>query len=793
MNPMLNDFRYAVRGLLRTPGFSVAAITTLAIGIGATVAVVSVIDAALVAPLPFRDADSLVTLRGSFRSRPPTGGVTPADFSDYRARATSFESIGAALASTTRVNLTGSGEPEQIRAQLVSGNYFQTLGVTPLVGRGLRDADDQVSQPSVVVLAHGFWQRRFGGDAGIVGQQITLEGMSCRVVGVMPPGIEFPPVEVWTPLPFLDPGLKSRTAHSLRPVGRLKPGITLATGQAELDVIAAALARDYPSTNQDWRAVASSLRDTLVGSARAPLRLLGIVVTFVLILACANVAGLFLIRNSQRRQEVAVRLSLGASNAAVARLVLAEGVLVAACGATLALAAVLATDRLIAGAIPGIPPSLVPDRNRLLLLAFFVSLAVSIAVSLFPALQASRHTNASLKTRSRQASGSSRRTHSVLAVSQLALALVLLSTTAMFVFSLQRVLAVPAGFDSEQVTTVRINLPRGKYQTPEAVQSFFGGLLERVEAAPGVRSAGLIDSLPLGGLGNDNPFTIRERPEANPGGKVTADYREIDAKYFDAMGISIRRGRSFTREEARSRARVAIISESLAARFISSGEPLGMHVMTGNTEYEIVGVAADVRHRGLRNNIYQMLYVPAHDVTETTLVVRSEGDEDRVAGIIRESVRSLDRDVPVPAVQSMDAVVDASVRRQRVTTVALTVVALIALLIAAIGIYGVIALTVAERTREIGIRTALGASSHNVRRLVVGQGLRLTAAAVVIGLPLALAAAGASASLLFGVQPHDLLMLAGMVTVLAVVSLVASYIPARRATRIDPAILLRAE
>ncbi len=790
---MLNDLRYAIRGLLRAPGFSIVAVITLAIGIGANTAIFGVIDAALFAPLPFDDADRLVALRGSFRSRPPTSSVTPADLVDYRVRAESLESIGAALGATVRVNLTGNGEPEQVRAHLVTGNYFRTLGVRPLVGRGLIASDDQVSQPSVVVLAHGFWQRRFGGDPGIVGTQITLDGASHLVVGVMPAGIEFPPVDVWGPLPFLDSGFMSRTAHSLRPVGRLKPGVTLSTAQAELDVISSALARDYPATNRDWRIVAAPLRESLVGPARAPLQLLGLVVAFVLILACANVAGLFLIRNRHRNQELAVRLSLGASRAAIARLVVSEGVLVAACGAALAIATVLATDRLVAGAIPGIPSSLVPDRNRLLVMAFVVSLAVSVAVSLIPALQASRNTSASLKSKSRQSSASSRRVHSVLAVSQLALALVLLSSTALFVYSLQRVLAVPAGFDRENVTTVRISLPRARYLTREQVRMFFGALLERIETAPGIQSASLIDTLPLGGIGNDNRFTIRERPEANPGGKVTADYREIDAKYFDAMGISIRRGRAFTRDEARARAPVAIISESLASRFISPDDPLGMHVVTGDTDYEIVGIAADVRHRGLRNNAYQTLYVPAHDVTETTLIVRFEGEQERIAGVIRESVRGLDRDVPVPAVQSMDSVVDASVRRQRVTTVALTVVACIALLIAAVGIYGVIALTVAERTREIGIRTALGATATDVRRLVLGQSFRLTVAAVAIGTPLALAAARASASLLFEVQPYDPTILAGMIATLAGVSLVASYIPARRATRIDPARLLRTE
>ena len=789
---LLNELRTAARNLLRAPTFTLAAILTLAVGIGANTAIVSVIDAVTFAPLPFRDDERLVVLGASFRSRRATASVTPADFQDYRGRAQSFESIGAAMTVTGRMTLTGSGEPEQIRTHLVTGNYFQMLGVAPLVGRGLLPEDDQVSRPAAVALAHAFWQRRFAGDPGVVGQRIILDGTPCLVVGVMPPGIEFPPVDAWAPLPFLDPELTSRSAHFLRPIGRLEPGIAIEAAQAELDVLSAALAREYPATNREWRVVARPVRDAMTGAAREPLQWLAIMVASVLLLVCANVSGLFLVRNNRRLKEIAVRLSLGATRGAIARLVVAEGLLIALCGALLAIGVLMATNNLITRAIPGIPAALVPDQIRLVVVALLTAIGAAVAVSVVPALQASRQTNASLTSRSRHASARLRRTHGALAVSQLAVALVLLSSTALLAFSLQKLLAVPVGVESRGVTTVRITLPRATYDTPAESRSFFNRLLERIEAAPGVQSASVIDTLPLGGVGSDNTFTIRERPAANPG-KVTADARRVDARYFETVGIPLKQGRSFTRDEARSRAPVMIVSESFAAQFIPGESAIGKHVVSNKLEYEIVGVVADVRHRGLRQNPYQTFYVPAHDVTETTLVVRSGADEAVMARAIRDVVREIDSNVPVPAPQNMESIVAASVQRQRTTTLGLGAFAVIALLVAAIGIYGVIALSVTERTREIGIRAALGATAVDVRRLVLGQGIRITLIAIAVGVPLALAAARVSASLLFEVKPEDPAILIGVAALLASVAMAASYIPARRATRIDPALLLRAE
>jgi putative ABC transport system permease protein len=793
MDSALRDLRYAFRSLMRMPGFSVAAALTLAIGIGASTAIFGVIDTALLAPLPFREADRLVTLRGSFRSQPAGGSITPADFVDFRTRTQSFESLAAAMPSTGRVNFTGSGEPEQIRGFLVTGNFFQTLGVTPLLGPGLAARDDQVFQPSVVVLSHGFWQRRFASDPTIVGREILLDGHPCRIVGVMPPGVEFQNPDVWAPLPFLDSGFTTRAAHFLRPVGRLKPGITLARAQGELDVIAASLAREYPETNLDWGVRATALRDEMVGTARPTLRMLATVVGFVLLLSCANVSGLFLIRNSRRRHEIAVRLSLGASRGTIARLVIAEGFLLAIIGTGLAVAASLSTNRLLIAAIPGVPSFLNPDRTRILIFASLVSMVTALAVSLVPSLHVSRQTNASLKSGSRHTSGSARRVLSVLAVGQLAVALVLISGTALIVSSFQKLLAVPVGVDPQAVTTVRLSVPSATYKSPEQVRAFFSDVIERIEVVRGVEAVSLIDTLPLGGVGNDNWFTIRERPPEDPQAKVTADYRQVDSRYFETLRIPILRGRPFTRQEAASRALVVIISDGLAKRFIPNEDPLGQHVVTGNKAYEIVGVAADVLHRGLNQPPYQTLYVPAHDVPETTLVVRSALDAGSLATVIRQSVREIDRDLPVPDVRPMSSVIGASVERRRITTSALTLIAIVALLIAAVGVYGVIALTVAERTREIGIRTALGATSTDMRRLVIGHGLMLAAAAIAIGTPLALLSARASTALLFEVQPYEPVIFAGMTATLACVALLASYIPARRASKIDPALLLRTE
>jgi putative ABC transport system permease protein len=789
---MIQDLRHAFRGLLRTPGFTIAATLTLAIGIGANTAIFNVIDTALFAPLPFRHADRLVTLRGAFRSRPPVSSVTPADFTDYRARAQSFEALAAAMPAPARVNFTGSGEPEQIRGHLVTGNFFQTLGVKPLIGPGLTAKDDQVVQPLVVVLSHGFWQRRFGSDPGAIGRQILLDGASCRIVGVMPPGIEIQAADVWAPLPILSSGFASRSAHFLRPIGRLKAGTTIDQAQAELDVIAAALAREHPATNLDWRIGARLLREEMVGSARSTLQLLAAVVLFVLLLACANVAGLFLIRNSRRRHEIAVRLSLGASRTTIARLVLAETFLLAILGTGLAMAFSLATDKLLTTALPGVPSFLAPDRFRLLVFGAFASMLTAFSVGVIPSLHASRYTNASLKAGSRQSPGAARRFHSSLAVTQLVVALVLISGTALIVYSFQKLIAVSAGFNPGGVATVQLSAPAGSYKSREQVRALYAELLERVEGIPGVESASLVDTLPLGGLGNDNAFTIAENPSANPG-KVTADYRQIDSRYFETLRIPILRGRSFTRQEARSRTPVVIVSDIFARSFIPGEDPLGKHVVTGGTAYEIVGVVGDVRHRGLHQQPYQTMYVPAHDVLETTLVVRSAVDEGGLASAIRQRVHQIDGDLPVPDIRSLSSIVDASLERRRATTLALTLLAILSLLIATVGVYGVVALTVAERTREMGIRSALGATSDDVLRLVVGQGMRLTAAALAIGTPLALLGARASQSLLFEVQPYNPAIFVGMIATLACAALLASYVPARRASRIDPSQLLRAE
>jgi putative ABC transport system permease protein len=793
----MSDFRHALRQLRRSPRFTAVAVATLALAIGATVTLFGVVDAAFFRPLPFRDAERLVSVRGWLRPKSPGASVKPAEFVDYRARCRAFESLAATMPGPGSVTLTGGGEPERLRVLPVTANFFETVGVSPSLGRTFRPEEERVPAPEVAVLSHGLWSRRFGGRADVLGTTAVLDGETVRVVGVMPPGFELPAAaDAWVPLPFLAPGMQSRSARFLRPIGRLRPGVTVEQAQAEIHAVAAQLEREHPADTAGWTLHLNPLREQLVGATRPVLRLLSGAVALVLLLACLNVSSLFLSRARRRQGEIAVRLALGAGRTDVIRLLVAEGVVLGTAGAAVGSALAWACLKLLAtSAFPGVPRFAVqgPDA-RLVGVAAVLAVLTGIAVALLPALRLSAAARTPVQDSTRGvAGGRTRRLQSGLAVSQLALALVILAGTGLMLRSLGRLLATPLGFDPQNVLSVSISMPPASYPGDPQVAAFYGRLLERVRSVPGIDAAGLVATLPFGGLGNDNGFAIRERPSSEATRNVTADFREADAGYFDTLRIPLRRGRTFTAQEARDGARVVIISELFARRFFDGDEPLGKHLVLDRYDFEIVGVVGDVLHRGVHEPPYQTMYVPTLARREMQLAVRTRLDMERVVPALRTEVFALDPNLPVSAARTMEDRLASSLRQRRVATSALGFFAAMALLMAGLGVYGVVAQSVADRTREIGVRTALGAAPRDILRLIVGQGALLAAGGVVLGLPAALAAAQAARALLFEVSPHDPAAFAATAAVLAVVSLLACLAPARRASGTDAAVALRAE
>jgi putative ABC transport system permease protein len=664
--------------------------------------------------------------------------------------------------------------------------------VSPLIGRGLAAEDEQVVRPSVIVVSHAFWQRRFGGDMAVLTNEAVVDGRRCQIIGVMPAGFEFPfAADIWAPLPMLDEGYTSRSAHFLRAIGRLRDGASIEQAQAEVNALAGDLALQYPATNADWRLSLRSLHDQMTGQARPMLRLLTGAVMFVLLLTCVNVSGLVLTRNVRRRREIAIRQSLGATHADVLRLVLAESLLLSFAAAALGALASMASASAIAASIPGLPTFLSPATTRVLVFTSLVSLIAGVGISVLPASQVARDPMTALGGGTRATSAHTRRAHSVLAVSQVALALVLLSGAGLMVHSFQKLLNVPLGFSPQNVTTLQVSLPSAKYARREDVRVFFGSLMDKLEGLPAIEAASVIDTLPLGGLGNDNGFTIQEIPPADPRRVETADYRQVGSRYFEALGVAVLRGREFSAREAQSRAPVIVVSESLVRQFLPNTDPIGKHLVTGGVSYEIIGVVGDVLHRGLDEPPYRTMYVPSLDASETTLVVRSPLAREPLLQMIRAQVRQLDRDLPLPGARTMEDLVDDAARQRRVSTSAVAGFAAAALVLAALGIYGVIALSVSARSREIGVRLAIGATPGDVRRMVVRQGLWVATLGIAVGVPIAWMASRSLRTLLFGVQPHDPGPFVIVTALLLMVALAASYIPAARAARIDPAAVMK--
>lgn len=802
MDTLLQDIRYAIRGFLKRPGFTAIALIALALGIGANTAIFSLVNAVLLRPLPFTEPSRLIWVFGSVRNGTNRASVAPLDYLDFRQQNSTFEQFAALFVVPQPVNLTGNGEPERLSAAAVTGNYFAAMGATPMLGRGFQIANEQPEQNQVAVLSYALWQRRFAGDPAIVGKTVMLAGKSSEIIGVMPQEFSFPQTaELWVPLNFdSGPEMKQRKAHFLRPVGRLKPGITLAQAQADMDAVARHLEEQNPDSNTGWGLRLVPLQEQLVGNIRPTLLILFGAVGFVLLIACANVANLLLVRAASREREIALRTALGAGRLRIVRQMITESVLLAlgggALGGLLAIWGIELLVKLGAGSIPS--TARVKVDLTVLAFTFAVSVSTGVLFGLAPALRTLKlNLTETLKEGGRSGSeGSPRnRIRSVLVVIESAVAVVLLIGAGLLIRSFMRLQDTSPGFDSHGVLTMRIELPRAKYPTPDKAANFYAQLEKRVAGLPGVESAGLISELPLSGQPNDMPFTVEGRPPLAPDQKLGADFRRINDQYFKAMHIPLLRGRNFTAQEAHEAAKVIIISDLFAQQIFPNEEPLGKRLVTSfrNEPHEIIGVVGDIRHRTMEADPLPAMYLPTIQTGSMNLVLRTAGDPANLASGVRREVQAIDPDQPVAAVRTMDDWIDNSFAASRYRTALLGLLALVALVLASTGIYGVMSYSVAQRTHEIGVRMALGARRFDVLRLVVSQGMVLVLVGVAVGVAGAFALTRLMETLLFGVTAKDPLTFVAVAALLTLVAFVACYIPARRATKVDPLEALRYE
>jgi putative ABC transport system permease protein len=608
METLLKDIRYGLRGAWKRPGFTMVVLITLALGIGANTAIFSLINAVLIRPLPFQDPDRLVWTWGNIRNGSNRASVSPLDFLDYRQRNQTFEEFAAMLSFPSSTNLTGGGEPQRLSAAGVTGNYFQALGVQPAMGRTFLPENETTGRDQVAVLSYALWQKRFGGDTGIINKRITLDDKSFEVIGVMPRDFQFPATaEIWLPLNFDgSPGMKQRKAHFLRPIGRLKAGVSLAQAQADTDAIARQLEAAYPDTNKGWNLRLVSLRDQIVGNIKSTLYILLGAVGLVLLIACANVANLLMAHAASRQKEIAVRSALGAGRLRIARQMITESVMLAVIGGALGtLLAIWGIQGLVALSGANIPATAnVKIDLMVLVFALVTSLLTGLLFGLAPALRTMKlNLSETLKEGGRSGSESAQRnrTRSLLVVLESALAVMLLVGAGLLIRSLIRLQNTNPGFDATNVLTMRIDLPQKKYAAPEALSSFWEQFEARIGGLPGVESVGLVSELPLSGQPNDMPYTVEGRAQGAVNQAFDDDFRRVNQDYFRTLQIPFVRGRNFTSQEVRQAAKVLIISESLANQTFPNEEPLGKRLVMsfGNQPFEIVGIVGDIRHRSL--------------------------------------------------------------------------------------------------------------------------------------------------------------------------------------------------
>ena len=800
---MLSDLRFAARLLRKAPGFTAIAVAAIALGIGANTAIFSVVNGVLLKSLPYRDPDGIVVVweRNAPRGR-QTNSAGPANFLAWRDQNHVFEQM-AAVTPTFGANLTGAGEPVEVRTQMVNAEFFPILGVNPELGRPItREEDDADSD--VAVISHRLWQQRLKG-AHVLGLPITLNGRAHTVVGVMPAGFHFldRTVDVWLPIGFT---AASREPHgrSLTPIARLKAGVSLAQAQAEMDTIAARLTTRWPQFDTGWTTNVVPIGEQITGEVRPALVVLLVAVGFVLLIACANVANLLLARATARRRELAVRAALGASRRRLIRQLLAESVLLAAAGGIAGFALAWGGVRLLTTslgdqvAFPRIDA--IGLDGRVLAFTALVAVLSGVVFGFAPALTSSAvNLNDALKEGGR--SGSAGRTgklRSAFVVIEVALALVLLVGAGLLLRSFARVLTTELGFSADHVMTAQLTLPAVKYDSLARRTQFWEVLLQRIRSLPGVTAAGTVSFLPMNGLGSATSFEVVGRPKPALGESPVATIKIVNGDYFAVLGIPLLRGRVFTDREEQVENHYAVISQALARELFPNQDPIGQHLQVswnGDSPDEIIGVVGDTKMVSIEEEIRPAIYYPYSRTPYTfeTIVVRTAPRPSSVASSLVQAVHQVDDELPVSNLRSMEDVVARSVAERRIIMVLLVVFAALALVLATVGIYGVMSYMVSQRTQEIGIRMALGANRGGVIGMVLKQALLLALIGLGAGLVAALALTGLLHAMLYDVLPTDPVTFGSVAALLLAVAAAAAVVPAVRATRVDPIAALKAE
>ncbi len=799
MDNFLKDLKYAFRMMLKHRSFTFIAVLAVALGIGANTAIFSVVNGVLLRPLPYHAPEQLVTVLHNGSSP-----VAPANFFDLRQQSESFESIAAA--QWWEPNLTGRDQPEHLRGLQLSADMFHLLGVNPALGRAFIAGEDQPGNDHVVVLTNRLWQRRFGGDKNIIGQQLTLDGGSYTVIGVMPPEFEFAPFwathsELWVPL-NLSARANDRDGQSLRVFGRLKPGVSREQAQAEVATIFSRLEQQYPDANKGLALTVDSLHEKAVGKTKTALLILLGAVGFVLLIACANVANLLMTRATARQKEIALRTALGASRTRIARQLLTESVVLALLGGGFGLLLGILGLRMLPRLGPENLPRMQTIGIDIYVLGFtlFISLVTGFLFGLAPVFQIRKASfSAALKEGGRGATDGGRRSlgRRTLVISEVALALMLLIGSGLLVRSFLRLVAVDPGFDPHNVLTMTISLAGSELKTGPQRAAFFNQLTDRVGSLPGVESASAINHLPLAGDLWTLGFTIEGRPALSPGETQGTVYRIVRPDYFKTMGATLLQGRDFSARDNDQSPGVVIVNESLARRYWPSETPIGKRITVANDGLrEIVGIVKDTRQGEWSAQAKPEAYLPHLQVPSPrgmTLVVRSSSDPLSLVGAVKNAVWAIDKNLPVSEVRTMDDVVSDAVGPQRFNTILLGLFSAVALMLAVVGIYGVLSDSVTARTHEIGVRMALGAQPSDVLRMVVGQGMLLVLIGIATGLFGAYLLTQLMSTLLYQVTTTDPATFVAVPVALAAVALGACLIPARRATKVDPLVALRYE